>query len=325
VVFTGTLSGQVPLTVPFPQQFVPTATGPVKVADAFSLPTAADVHLDLVVDSVGSFVCSGQAAFTVGGQRKAVSLALRVAPHDFASFAALVVGQVQAIAREVFTTLFPTAQAWLDGVAHGAISWTRSAWGDTGAVLGTWFHQSAAEVAGLLDRAAYDGGEIGRVLRAHFNTDPNGLVRAFAEGGVEVGKAARGAFVVFEQAFNRDLLTQANSVASMLRVAYAAGPVATVIQDQFSINPTWTLQILYNQRFPTADIARVADEVLGFSAKDAAQAFQLIGVPASDALQSLSAAYDTVGSQTIAGYLQAAGYARSAVNDVLSGLGLPRI
>jgi hypothetical protein len=323
---SGRLSGSIPITIDFPAQYIPTPTGPVKVCDRFTMTStfALDVHVQ--VDEISGLNCDGTAVFTVANQRQSVPVRFRAGPSDLDALKRMIVNQVLGNARQMFQTLYPTARDWVTGVTSGAIGWTHTAWNDTASVLRTWFNQSASQVVGLLATGAYGAGEIGRILRAQFTSDPLVLVKAFADAGADVKQAGQAAFEVFEQAFNRDPFTQARSVVAMLHVSYPPAAVATTMRELLNIqNNRWTLQILHEQHYATREIADVARNVCRISAQETATIFVGIGIAANDALDGLNRVYHEAGTRTIAGYLAAAGYGRGALNTALSHLGIPGI
>jgi hypothetical protein len=112
----------------------------------------------------------------------------------------------------------------------------------------------------------------------------------------------------------------------MLHTSYPPAAVATTVRELLNIqNNHWTLQILHEQGYAAPKIADVARNVCRISVQDTAAIFARINSAADDALNGLNLAYHEVGTRTIAGYLTAAGYGRSALNNALSVLGIPGI
>jgi hypothetical protein len=325
VVVTGSITGGVLVDVPFPAQYIPTPQGPVKVCDGFTMSTGCDLDLAVQADEIGGLFLEGDAGVTIADVTVNFRLELRVAPSDITALKQLVIDQLLGQAQTIFQSLFSTAKDWVTGVVTGAIAWTRGAWDDTAAVLKNFFGQTASQAVGLLDAAHYQADEIGRVLNARFTSDSAGLVKAFADAGAGAVKAGQAAYAVFEKAFDRDVVTAANSVAAMVRQSFGSQAVASTVRSMFPIDNATTLQILTNQRFIPREVADAARNTCKMSLQDTATAFKQIGIATDAAVRGLTSTYTEVSSSTVAACMQAAGYATSTLNSVLRSIGLPTI
>ena len=147
LIVTGTITGGFAADVTFPSLYVPTPTQPVKKADSFHLPLSFEVNLNVRAEEATGLWLDGDAGFVVAGQRRRVHLHLSVVPSTFDQLANRIADSVHGMAGELFDALYPTAQAWLDGVTSGAIGWTRTAWDDTAKVFKLGFGVAAADVA----------------------------------------------------------------------------------------------------------------------------------------------------------------------------------
>jgi len=323
LIVDGSITGGFPLDVTLPALTVTTTNRPVKVTDGLRLSTTVDVAFTVRAETATGLSLTGDVGFLVNGRRRSFHLRLSAVPADFAALQRLVADHVSGMARDIFTTLYPTARDWVKGVASGAIGWTRTAWDDTAVVLKTWFNQVPGDVVRMLDDAGFNPGEIGKILKAEFVRDSNDMVQAFNAGGATVGKVADAVFAVFEQSLGHDLVTQARNVATMLRNWYDANSIASMLRRNFNLRPTLTLQILAEQRYITREIATAAKEVCHLLASEAAAAFKAIGIAADDALRNLAAIYTDTTPAAIASSLAAAGYARATLNSVLAGWHLP--
>jgi len=83
--------------------------------------------------------------------------------------------------------------------------------------------------------------------------------------------------------------------------------------------------VLVEMHYRVDDVAAAARQSLAMGAQETASAFARVGVAGGDALRGLQAAFPDIAAATLATYLQAAGYARDTLNDVLRSLHLPTI
>ena len=323
LIVNGSITGGFPIDVTLPALTVPTPERPVKLTDSVHLSTTVQVAFNVHAETATGLWLDGNVAVLVDGRWRTFHLRLSTVPADFAALQRIVADYVQGMTRDIVTSLYPTAHDWVNGVASGAIGWTRTAWDDTAVVLKTWFQQSPGAVARMLDDASFSPGEIGHVLKAEFVRDWNDMVQAFKSANLSIGKVADAVFTVFEQPFGRDLVTQAaqrdQHAPELVRRQQHRLDAAAQLQPRHHLDtPDPRRAALHHQgdrhrRQGGVPSPRQRD---GSSLQD--HRYRRRRRPAQPRRD-----YTDTSPAVIASSLAAAGYARSTLNSVLAGWNLP--
>jgi hypothetical protein len=329
-VLRGTVGGVRSIDVSCGPVFLHTLSGSVKVADGFHFRADAGFafNLAVTVDEATAMSASGTITFSLNGQSFTLPLSFDTAPASMQELDQLIATAVHGISVTLFKTLYQDADAWAQGVASQAIAWSRTAWQSTGLALQTAYNKSAAEVAQVLDRAAFTTDEIGQVLRATFATyasNPTGtVVGILKQAGfpvVKVGNILYSAFKDVAASGNHDATVQ--WLVQNMRSQYPSVEMVKVAYA-FTITPLSAIRILKDVGYIPRELADAAalPEAYHLDYQGTAQVFTAMRMTTADIIAALTHTFELVG-QTVGDYLMNLGYAtQKEVQNALKALGL---
>jgi hypothetical protein len=271
----------------------------IKVADNLSISVAANLSLDITLSNNGFSATVSPNCILNGQKLPLSSFTITVAPSTLEALAEQIKQKIKEQASQIFDTLFPNAQAWLNGISSKAIAWTTNAYADMGKVLGSIYGQSASQAVSLLKGAKYDVDAVGHVLKEGFGKTSDEVTQilhdaqysaievgqtlnhVFGKGANEVTSALKAVgYTAIEvgQMLVSVFNATDNQVASLLKTAgYTASQVGQVLSDVFHESGQATAQILKNVGYTASEVGQVLKNVFGKSADDAASILSKVG------------------------------------------------
>ncbi|MBE8990083.1 LamG-like jellyroll fold domain-containing protein [Nostoc sp. LEGE 12450] len=282
----------------------------IKVADNLSINVVANLSLDITLSNNG-FSATVSPNCTLNGQKLPLSsFTITVAPSTLEALAEQIKQKIKEQASQIFDTLFPNAQAWLNGISSKAIAWTTNAYADMGKVLGSIYGQSASQAVSLLKGAKYDVDAVGHVLKEGFGKTSDEVTQILHDAqysAIEVG-----------QTLNRVFGKGANEVTSALKaVGYNATDVGQMLVSVFNATDNQVASLLKTAGYTASQVGQVLSDVFHESGQATAQILKNVGYTASEVGQALADVFQQ-GSQATAQILKNIGYTASDVGRVLS-------
>jgi hypothetical protein len=328
-VLTGKVSGSRSIDVRYGTVIVQTVFGPVKVADGFHFKGTCGFTLTVTAHETDGVSAVG--TVTINDSPLTLRLSLGTVPGTLQELDQSIITAIQGNTATVFKTLYGQAEAWVKGVASQAITWSHTAWQQTGLALQCAYNTAEPEVAKLLDANGYAIGEVGQVLRATFanvGSDPTGAVLGILkQTGFPVEKVARaldGGFQDVISRANRD--STVRDLVHIMRNQYGAVDLAKVA-FQYNLIDTSATRILTDAGYIPRELA----DALAFPGsyhrtyEQVADVFNRTSMAPADMIRGLSHTFPYTPTQ-VADYLYRKGYAaRNVLNDFLDLIQAPRI
>jgi hypothetical protein len=206
-----------------------TSGGWLKLANSLHLDLDISGHLDVVVDGRG-FQAVLNGVFLLNGQVCSLPAGLVNAPPvDIASLVQILKKQLANLdPLSYFTALCPDASSWLQGIASGAVGWTRSEYQQMGQALRYVYGKGTDGAAALLKSMNFEAVEVVQVLNNTFTQGANEAADALTKAKYPIDQCTGAISSVFH--------LSARDIAAALKYAgYHADQTALALRDVFNL------------------------------------------------------------------------------------------
>jgi hypothetical protein len=288
----------------------------VTVANGLHLDLATYGWLDAKVDASG-FSAGVNVSFLLNGHTNSLPVFyIGVAPVDAADLG----NQIKAYFERMFvdpgpyfTQLFTDAKSWVSGVASGVISWTRTAYQQTGQVLRDYYHQTATQAASLLHSAGYVADETAQVLNNVFTQGANQAAQVLASVQYQANETTRAMIDVFQ--------TNINDTAAALKYAGYGYDVTTgALKDFFTQSQSSIAGALKYAGFNADETAQALIDQFGAGRDVVATAMRLGGWGATATAGALRDQF-RLGLNDVASALNSGGFSWNDIASAMKALG----
>ncbi len=238
--------------------------------------------------------------------------------------------------KHAVTTLYDTAEEWLEALDKGVVEISKAA-GTVGKALNTGYKKTAREATRLLHKMGRTAEQVGSELKSGFNTSAQEAVKLLGEVGIkpnDIGKVARKTYKQTETQAAKLLKNtghSADAIGSMLKGAYGssgasmaktlkgvghdANTVANTLKHVARANPASIAKSLKSAGVNAHAIGR-AMKGLGQSDQAVVKLLKGAGFPVKDVSNVMKNTLK-ISSQTAAKLLKGAGFSSGDIAKML--------